>query len=391
MTTSARAWPSRRFGLARELDGPAFALPFAAWVLAVFAVAILARAVLPVSDAPVLGGGSWLPLANFDAAHYFAVAQHGYSGSVVQRAFFPLFPLLIAAVHGLLHLVGVTVSYALAGTVVAIACAYGALRALRALLALDLGAHAAERYVWLLVVLPYAFILLAPYTESVLLLTSVGSLLAARKQRWWLAGALGAAAGACRLPGLIVFPALLVEYAYQVRRSEHRLSADALGIALAPLGAVAYFAWLAFHGGIGTYSRAYAVGWPYRKFTLNVLKPLYNPILAHVFHATTVPSTSLADALGLISFIATVALLAWGWKRLRPSYRVYAVLSVVVPLLTTITEGLGRYYLVIFPLSLLAANFAQEHPRLLRPAVCLGIAGEIVLTALFVAGHPGVV
>jgi hypothetical protein len=242
-----------------------------------------------------------------------------------------------------------------------------------------------------MVVAPYGFILLAPYTESLLLLTSVGSFLAARKQRWWLAGALGAAAGACRLPGLIVFPALLVEYLYQVRRSEQRLSSDAFGIALAPLGAVAYFAWLGFDGGIGTYNRAYAIGWPYRKFTLDIFKPLYNPILAHVFHDAVVPSTSLADALGLVSFIATVALLAWGWKRLRPSYRVYAAASVVAPLLTTITEGLGRYYLVIFPLAVVVAHLAREHPRLIRPAVCAGILGEVILTALFVSGHPGVV
>jgi hypothetical protein len=366
-------------------------LPFAAWVLAVFVVAIVARAVLPVSDAPAVGGGSWLPLANFDAAHYVYIAQHGYSGSLVSRAFFPLFPLLMAAVHGLLHAVGLTVSYALAGTAVAVAGAYGALRVLRALLALDLGQDVANRAVWLMVVAPYGFILLAPYTESLLLLTSVGSFLAARKQRWWLAGALGAAAGACRLPGLIVFPALLVEYLYQVRRSEQRLSSDAFGIALAPLGAVAYFAWLGFDGGIGTYNRAYAIGWPYRKFTLDIFKPLYNPILAHVFHDAVVPSTSLADALGLVSFIATVALLAWGWKRLRPSYRVYAAASVVAPLLTTITEGLGRYYLVIFPLAVVVAHLAREHPRLIRPAVCAGILGEVILTALFVSGHPGVV
>jgi Gpi18-like mannosyltransferase len=208
----------------------------------VFAVGIVARAALPVSDAPALGGGSWLPLANFDAAHYFAVAQHGYSGSVIERAFFPLFPLLIAAVHGLLHVLGLSISNALAGTVVAVTCAYGALLLLRQLLALDVGREAASKYVWFLVLAPYAFILLAPYTESLLLLTSVASLLAARNRRWWLAGALGAAAGACRLPGLIVFPALLVEYLYQVKRSEQRFSPDILGVALAPLGAAAYFA-----------------------------------------------------------------------------------------------------------------------------------------------------
>jgi Gpi18-like mannosyltransferase len=367
-------------------------LPFALWVLAVFAVAIVARAVLPVSDAATVGGGTWLPLASFDAAHYFAIAQHGYSGSVIERAFFPLFPLLLAGSHGLLHLVGLAVSYALLGTLIAVGCAYGALRVLRRLLELDLGREAAGKYVWPLAAAPYAFILLAPYTESLLLLTSVGSLLAARKRRWWLAGALGAAASACRLPGLIVVPALLVEYVCQVKRSEQNFSRDILGIALAPLGAVAYFAWLAFHGGISTYNRAYTLGWPYRKFTPNILKPLYDPILAHVFHATVVPSTSLADAIGLLSFVFTAALLAWGWKRLRPSYRIYAALSVIVPLLTTtVSETLGRYYLVIFPLSLVAAHLAQEHPRLLRPAVCAGIVGEALLTALFVTGHPGVV
>jgi hypothetical protein len=163
-----------------------------------------------------------------------------------------------------------------------------------------------------------------------------------------------------------VFPALLVEYLYQVKRSEQRFSPNILGVALAPLGAAAYFAWLALHGGIATYSRAYAVGWPYRKLTLNIFKPLYDPILAHVFHDGTVPSTILADGLGLASLIATVAILAWGWKRLRPSYQVYTVLSVVVPLMTTFTGALGRYYLVIFPLVLIAAHFAPDQTRHLR-------------------------
>ncbi|HWF73010.1 MAG TPA: hypothetical protein VG186_06685 [Solirubrobacteraceae bacterium] len=394
MSSLTRAWSDRRIPGLRTVAAPAGSglWPFGVWVLAVFAVAIVARAVLPVSDAATVGGGPWVPLASFDAAHYFAIAQHGYSGSVIERAFFPLFPVLIAGVHGLLHLVGATVSYAVVGTAIAVAGAYGALRVLRELLALDLGQAAANKSVWLLVVAPYAFILLAPYTESLLLLTSIGSLLAARRRRWWLAGALAAAASACRLPGLIVFPALLVEYLHQVRRSEERFSRDILGLALAPLGAVAYFAWLAFHGGIGTYNRAYTVGWPYRKFTPNILKPLYDPILAHVFHATVVPSTSLADAIGLLSFIVTVALLAWGWKRLRPSYQIYAALSVIVPLLTTtVSETLGRYYLVIFPLVLIAAHVAQEHPRLMRAAIGVSVVGEAFLTALFVTGHPGVV
>ena len=361
-------------------------LIFGAWVISVLLVAIVARAVLPVSDAPATGGGSWLPLASWDALRYIHIAQHGYSGTVVDRAFFPLFPLLMAAVHDVL-----TFSYPLAGTIVAIACTYGALLLLRRLLACDLGTGDARRYVWLLLAAPYAFILLAPYTEAALLVTSIGAMLAARRRRWWLAGVLGALASACRLPGLIVAAALLIEYLDQVRRSEQRPGADVLWLGLAPLGAVAYFAWLATHGGVDTYRRAYDIGWPYRKFSLNIFKPLYDPILAHVLHTTTVPTTSLADALGILSFIATVGLLVWGWRPLRPSYRVLSVLSIVVPLLTSVIEGLGRYYLVIFPLVLSAARIARAHPRLLKPAVATGLIAQVALIALFSTGHPGIV
>ena len=340
-------------------------LVFGAWVVSVLVVAIVARAVLPLSDAAATGGGSWLPLSSWDALRYIQIAQHGYTGTVVNRAFFPLLPLLIAGVHDTLRVV--SVSYALAGTIIAIGCTYGALLVLRRLLACDLETEQANRFAWLLLASPYAFILLAPYTEAVLLVTSIGSLLAARRQRWWLAGLLGALASACRLPGLLVAVALLAEYLDQVRRSNQRLSPSIFWIALAPLGTVAYFACLATHGGIDTYHRAYAIGWPFRKFSLNIAKPFYEPILAHVFHSTTVPTTPLADTLGILSFVATVGLLAWGWKPLRPSYRLYCVLSIIVPLLTSVIEGLGRYYLVIFPLFLSCAWIAQAHPEYSNP------------------------
>jgi Gpi18-like mannosyltransferase len=361
-------------------------LIFAAWTAWVLVVAIVARAVLPVSDAAATGGGTWLPLSSWDALRYIHIAQHGYSGTVVNRAFFPLFPLTMAGVHDAL-----TVSYALAGTIVAVLCTYGAVLLLRRLLACDLGAGEAGRYVWLLLAAPYAFILLAPYTEAALLVTSVGAMLAARRQRWWLAGLLAGLASACRLPGLIVAGALLVEYLDQVRRSEQRFGPDILWLGLAPLGAVAYFAWLATHGGVHTYQRAYDIGWPYRRFSLNIFKPLYDPILAHVFHSVTVPTTTLADGLGLLSFVATIVLLVWGWRPLRLSYRVFCLLSIIVPLLTSVVEGLGRYYLVIFPLVLSAARIAQAHPRLVRPAVVAGLVAQAALIAAFCTGHPGIV
>ena len=176
----------------------------------------------------------------------------------------------------------------MAGTIIAIGCTYGALLVLRRLLACDLETEQANRFAWLLLASPNVVLLGSRRTpRRCSPVTSIGSLLAARRQRWWLAGLLGALASACRLPGLLVAVALLVEYLDQVRRSNQRLSPSILCVALAPLGTVAYFAWLTTHGGIDTYQRAYAIGWPFRKFSLNIAKPFYDLILAHVFHSTT--------------------------------------------------------------------------------------------------------
>src|SRR5690348_12191743 len=76
---------------------------FAVWAVSVYATAVAARVVLhdfhPVNLTLVQ---YFFPLANFDSGYYFSIAQHGYTGSVeAARAFFPLFPLLLALCGGL--------------------------------------------------------------------------------------------------------------------------------------------------------------------------------------------------------------------------------------------------------------------------------------------------
>ena len=83
--------------------------------------------------------------------------------------------------------------------------------------------------------------------------------------------------------------------------------------------------------------------------------------------------------------------MAYGWKPLRPSYRLDCVLSIIVPLLTSVIEGLGCYYLVIFPLFLSCAWIAKTHPRKVKPAVLASLITQVTLIALFSTGHPGVV
>ena len=70
---------------------------------------------------------------------------------------------------------------------------------------------AARRTVVLIAFFPAAVFFSAAYTESLFLALSVGVLLAARRERWALAGALGALAAATRSMGvLLIVPALLM-------------------------------------------------------------------------------------------------------------------------------------------------------------------------------------
>jgi hypothetical protein len=369
---------------------------FSIWAVTVFGVGVTAKVFLSGASATRVkaSSGLYLPLVNFDAHYYLQIAEQGYTKtSPVAKAFFPLYPLLVRLGYDAFHVVGLQLSYAVVATGLSLLCGFVGLWLLGRLAITERVTTTASSSLLvpcLLLVSPFAFILLAPYTEGLLLLLTVAAFMAAGSKHWWLAGLLGAAASATRLPGLMVFPALAVEYMYQVKHSEERLGWRGLGVLLAPLGTIAYAAYLQLYGGgLKTYFKAYRIGWPQRKTSLNILQPLYRPIV-RIVHDAGVPlaqRVSINDALSLGAFAIAVALLAYGWHQLRPSYRVYAILSLILPLTTTIAYGLGRYYLVIFPLYFAGASFVQKHRDWAAPMVLASAILQGLLIALFTTTH----
>ena len=67
------------------------------------------------------------------------------------------------------------------------------------------------RAAWFLLIFPTAYFLHIGYTESLFLALVLGSFLAARTDRWWLAGILGGLAALTRINGLVLIPALAAE------------------------------------------------------------------------------------------------------------------------------------------------------------------------------------
>src|SRR5579863_766055 len=140
----------------------------------------------------------------WDAANYVRIAEFGYQ-TRFDVAFFPLFPLLISILgHPFGHW-----GYLVAGTLISNAALLGALFVMYQLVADREGEQVARRTLLYLCIFPTAFFFFAPYNESLFLLLTVGAFLALRRQKWWLAGALGFFAALTRSAGLLlVFPYL---------------------------------------------------------------------------------------------------------------------------------------------------------------------------------------
>ncbi len=154
---------------------------------------------------------SWLDaFGRWDASWYLDVARNGYAlrgplGQVQSNvAFFPLYPWAVRVVAALLPGSGDRTLF-LAAILVSNAAALGGLWLLWRL-ARDVTGdeQAASRAVLYALVFPFGFVLSSAYPESLYLLLSVGSLLAATAGRPWLAGVLGLLLALTRPGGVLV-------------------------------------------------------------------------------------------------------------------------------------------------------------------------------------------
>jgi len=130
-----------------------------------------------------------LPLLRYDVIWYIGIAQHGYGHRPGDTAFHPLYPLLTGLLGRMFG-----GEYLLAAWLIAQVCCVTMLALLYRLVALDDDEATAQRTTLFLIGSPLGFSFLLPYTESLLLLSIVAALYAARCGRWWLAGAAGGAA-----------------------------------------------------------------------------------------------------------------------------------------------------------------------------------------------------
>jgi hypothetical protein len=284
-------------------------------------------------------------LLGWDAAWYRDIAGRGY-GSIAREGlrFFPLFPITARVVS---WLPGVDAGLAVILVANAAALALGF-----ALYALVLGERddpdLARRAVWLVYLLPSAYVLVMGYAEAMFMTAAAIVLLTLRQRRWWIAAAVGFLAGLTRPVGMVLAVPALVE---AVRTRDRAAAAPVI----APVaGSFAYLAWAAH--------LAPDFWYPLRVQQDTTRRGEWIDPFRAVGHATRELFTGDHVGAGVhaAAAVGLALLLVVLFRRWPLSFSLYATAALVVALSSRNLDSLERYGLATVPFVLAIADVASS-------------------------------
>lgn len=342
--------------------------------------------------------GTWLhriflaPWNRWDVEHFLKIVTHGYQAADGTSQFHPLYPFLGKAVGWLLggnELLGLFVISNL--------CAIALMIYLERLASLDLSPPETRRVSSYLLMLPAAFVLFVPYTESLFLLCSVVCWLYARQGRWFRAGLAGALAVLTRQQGIFLLLPLAWEFWHWAEsdwKTVFRRWKSALNLLLIPAALIVWVVYRAMALSDFTFELGRPQTWIYG---LLISRSAFNVVQEQSFVfpwqaiATAFRPFSATNAIDLAAGSCYLLVLVFGARRLwnlRPSYLLYSVVIVLVSFCYSTTPpwaymGLPRHCLLAFPLVFVLAEWGRKKSvHLLISA--LGFSWLLFLTMVYV-------
>jgi hypothetical protein len=319
----------------------------------------------------------------WDAGWYLHIAEHGYgSEESVQRsiAFYPLYPWLIRLAYGVVH------HYPVAALAVSnLSSILGGVM-FYALARLEFTPCVALWSLVALLLFPTGYFFHAGYSEGLFLPLSAGAFYAARRRHWPLAGLLGAGAALTRTPGLLLLPALGVEW-YAQQQGERKAWSQVVWLGVILLGWLCYLLInlevygtpLAFLSAQEKYWQV-TLDWPWVSLEKAWMRTRLLLQLVNGHEAFIHGGAHLgAVALLLISIV-------WGRYRLRASYTVFLVLVTLQVTSLHFLLSTPRLMLSGFPLFLML-GYAAQYPSLRLAWFALALPLLWILQGRFVAGQ----
>jgi hypothetical protein len=290
----------------------------------------------------------------WDALWYTGIAAHGYWREAL--AFFPLYPLLIAAGHFFFRL-SFDVSALVISNVSLILFGVTFYRLVRSYYPDSI----ARRAVWMALMFPTAFFLSAAYTEALFLWLSTAAFLAARQNNLWKACIFTFFAFMTRNEGLFVIVPILWLY-YQ--RHRFRLTRDVIPLIVIPMGLVAFmvYQWFDFGNPL-----AFIAAQSY--WGRHITWPWVGVVLAieTIGRGSPLQASTVLSMIDLLAAISSGALWVYGFRRRMPlDWLVYWGALLLIDISAPDPSGespllsMSRLVLVLFPnfvaLGILARN-----------------------------------
>ncbi len=238
------------------------------------------------------------------------------------------------------------------------------------------GADVAVRTVWLIAVFPFSFFLTAVYADALYFALAAWSLTLAYEERWRAACALAACAAMTRIPGLALYPAIMLEY---LRRHDFDLRAlrkqipALLILAVGPITIGLYYELR--YGDPLAFLYARQQGWN-RASGLSALQRDYRYFFsASLFSCGGVgeclrefePTRKVLGIWYAALAPLSIALVIYARRILGAGLTTWAVLSVLMGLVNGL-DGTGRFTAVLFPVFIALACLLRSRTAFL--AVC---------------------
>jgi hypothetical protein len=375
-----------------------------------------------------LSGGTWLgTFDNWDSIYYTSIAQHAYStatANISYTAFFPGYPLLIAAVHAISF---GTLDYVDSAMAVSWLALTGAAIVLYRLVARLFSVRVALIATVLFCWFPASLFYLAPYSEALFAL-EILVVVALIERKAFLAAAIVAAYASATSPESIALTLALMIAAYLAGKGLQWVAAYG---AISITGLVAYmlYLWGRVHHPlefitvqkfwhrsenlplVGLFRNITAL----RHFFVGPGEPpgAALPTYANIKYMWLLDDASLALATILLFALigmwvvrsrrarattgADGLLLGTEHSRIPTSFVVVAAVIVLLAACTTIypyglstyasTEGEARFVSIVFPLYVAAALLIRRHAVLIAWAVGGCVALALLYQALFNLGY----
>lgn len=333
---------------------------------------------------------------NFDGYHYLQIADEGYK--LPQVPYFPLYSLVLRAFEDVLSLPWLVV-----GILISTLCFFMSLVVMKKLVDLDKGDW--KVFLGVLLLFPTSFFLTAVYNDAIFLVLACLCLYFARLRRWWLAGIFGFVAALARINGIALMVFLGVEFMLQndVLKKQWQLpllfkrgfeafqlqtwKKSAFWVwTLVVAGFLSYLGYI--HLSTGSHQNLFGAMEVWNQDSM-VFPPKVIWWYLKIF--MSYPMNHYMYWVAVIEFVAIMGYLialVWGWGKIRVSYWLFILASLLIPWLSGSFSGMPRYALHLYPLFLLLSLWIAKQPKAIKIVyAAVMVLLTLVITAFFTRGY----